>query len=70
MLFLRHDLVTRLGKIPLPDHELAHTIGAATVLGHLDLHPLNVMVGPGGPTVIDWPAASLLTTIRVHGKID
>jgi len=26
---------------------------------HLDLHPLNVMVGPKGPVVIDWTNACL-----------
>ena len=25
---------------------------------HLDLHPLNVLIGPKGPVVIDWTAAS------------
>jgi len=25
---------------------------------HLDLHPLNVILGPRGPVVIDWPSAA------------
>ena len=25
---------------------------------HLDLHPLNVLLGPSGPVVIDWPRAA------------
>ena len=26
---------------------------------HMDLHPLNVIVGPNGPVVIDWTNAGL-----------
>lgn len=32
---------------------------------HLDLHPMNVIVGPGGPVVIDWTNAR-----RGHGDFD
>jgi uncharacterized protein (TIGR02172 family) len=28
-------------------------------LCHNDFHPLNVLVGPGGPVIIDWESASL-----------
>jgi aminoglycoside phosphotransferase (APT) family kinase protein len=30
-----------------------------TGLVHLDLHPLNVLVGPRGPVVIDWSNAAI-----------
>ena len=33
-------------------------IGAGDALLHLDLHPLNVLLGPRGPVVIDWPNAA------------
>jgi uncharacterized protein (TIGR02172 family) len=29
------------------------------ILCHNDFHPLNVLVGPGGPVIIDWESASL-----------
>jgi Ser/Thr protein kinase RdoA (MazF antagonist) len=29
-----------------------------TALLHLDLHPLNVLIGPSGPVVIDWTNAA------------
>jgi aminoglycoside phosphotransferase (APT) family kinase protein len=32
-------------------------IGEGNGLLHLDLHPLNVMLGPRGPVVIDWARA-------------
>lgn len=40
------DLHDRLGRVPAREH-------GASVL-HLDLHPDNVLLGPGGPVVIDW----------------
>jgi aminoglycoside phosphotransferase (APT) family kinase protein len=45
-----HDL-----KAPawLPDAPVGRGVG----LLHLDLHPLNVMMGPKGPVVIDWARA-------------
>lgn len=33
-------------------------VGAAAVVLHLDLHPHNVIVGTGGPVVVDWSFAS------------
>ena len=47
-------------------HRQLHVIGApdwvrtapgseGDALLHLDLHPLNVMISPRGPVVIDWP---------------
>ena len=32
--------------------------GSGTALIHLDLHPDNVLLGPDGPVVIDWPNAA------------
>ena len=32
-------------------------VGRGVGLLHLDLHPLNVMMGPRGPAVIDWARA-------------
>jgi Phosphotransferase enzyme family len=32
-------------------------VGRGRALLHLDLHPLNVMMGPNGPVVIDWARA-------------
>jgi aminoglycoside phosphotransferase (APT) family kinase protein len=32
-------------------------VGRGGALLHLDLHPLNVMMGPRGPVVIDWARA-------------
>ena len=37
----------------LPDAPVGRGVG----LLHLDLHPLNVMMGPRGPVVIDWARA-------------
>jgi aminoglycoside phosphotransferase (APT) family kinase protein len=42
------DLQARLHALPWP--------GGQPLL-HLDLHPLNVLVGPDGPVVIDWTNA-------------
>ncbi len=33
--------------------------GAGPTLVHLDLHPLNVLISPTGPVVIDWANAAL-----------
>ncbi|MGH8983121.1 MAG: phosphotransferase [Acidimicrobiia bacterium] len=36
-----------------------HTpLGEGPVILHLDLHPLNVILGPAGPVVIDWTNAA------------
>jgi hypothetical protein len=51
------DLHHRLHDIPGPDWLRAAPGGAGDRLLHLDLHPLNVMVTPTGPVVIDWPNA-------------
>lgn len=35
----------------------ASPCGAGDRVNHFDLHPLNVLLGPTGPVVIDWPNA-------------
>lgn len=51
------DLHRRLHEIEGPDFLPAAPVGTGTKVLHLDLHPLNVMIGPKGPVVIDWPNA-------------
>ncbi|HEY5173343.1 MAG TPA: aminoglycoside phosphotransferase family protein [Acidimicrobiia bacterium] len=50
------DLHDRLHEIPGPDWLPAMPDGGDRLL-HLDLHPLNVIMSPQGPVVIDWPNA-------------
>lgn len=38
-------------------HEIDHPEGGTLL--HLDLHPLNVILGPDGPMVIDWTNAAV-----------
>jgi aminoglycoside phosphotransferase (APT) family kinase protein len=52
------DLHRQLHDIPAPDFLPAAPVGAGDRMLHLDLHPLNVILGPRGPVVIDWPNAS------------
>ncbi len=53
------DLHTHLHNVPPPDF-LASTPGlTGNSVVHLDLHPLNVIIGKKGPVVIDWSNASL-----------
>lgn len=51
------DLHHRLHEIEAPDFLPAAPVGTGTKVLHFDLHPLNVMIGPKGPFVIDWPNA-------------
>ena len=51
------DLHRRLHEIEAPDFLPALPIGTGSKVLHLDLHPLNVMLGPKGTFVIDWPNA-------------
>jgi aminoglycoside phosphotransferase (APT) family kinase protein len=51
------QLHQRLHEIPAPDWLPAGPGPAGDRLIHLDLHPLNVILGPSGPVVIDWPNA-------------
>ncbi len=50
---LHHEL----HEIPAPNFLPAAPTGEGSCLLHLDLHPLNVMIGPSGPVVIDWTRA-------------
>src|SRR5207342_608919 len=50
------DLHDRLHVIPAPDW--LPRVDDGDRLVHLDLHPLNVMLAPGGPVVIDWTNAA------------
>jgi aminoglycoside phosphotransferase (APT) family kinase protein len=51
------ELHQRLHEIPAPDWLPDAPFGAGDDLLHLDLHPLNVIIGANGPVVIDWPNA-------------
>lgn len=51
------DLHRRLHELTAPDWLPDAPVGRGTRLLHLDLHPLNVMIGPNGPVVIDWTGA-------------
>jgi aminoglycoside phosphotransferase (APT) family kinase protein len=51
------DLHERLHRIPAPSG-LQHAPMPGDRLLHRDLHPLNVMITPEGPVVIDWSNAS------------
>jgi aminoglycoside phosphotransferase (APT) family kinase protein len=51
------DLHRRLHEVAAPDWLPEAPIGRGGRLLHLDLHPLNVMIGPTGPVVIDWANA-------------
>lgn len=48
----------RLHDIAAPDWLPPAPFGIGDRLLHLDLHPLNVMLSPSGPVVIDWPNAA------------
>jgi tRNA A-37 threonylcarbamoyl transferase component Bud32 len=50
---LHHGLHSLTAPPWLEDAPVGHGVG----LLHLDLHPLNVMMGPKGPVVIDWARA-------------
>lgn len=51
------DLHRRLHDIEAPEFLPVAPVGTGTKVLHLDLHPLNVMIGPKGVFVIDWPNA-------------
>ena len=50
------DLHDRLHILTAPAG-LPHPAGPGDRVVHLDLHPANVMLAPGGPVVIDWSNA-------------
>jgi aminoglycoside phosphotransferase (APT) family kinase protein len=51
------DLHQRLHELPGPEWLGPAPCGRGDRLLHLDLHPLNVMMSPRGPIVIDWANA-------------
>ncbi|HEY7136246.1 MAG TPA: phosphotransferase [Acidimicrobiia bacterium] len=51
------ELHDRLHAIPAPDWLDLAPAGEGACVVHLDLHPLNVLIGPEGPVVIDWTNA-------------
>ena len=51
------DLHRQLHELVAPDWLQDAPVGRGDRLLHLDLHPLNVMIGPEGPVVIDWTGA-------------
>jgi aminoglycoside phosphotransferase (APT) family kinase protein len=51
------DLHDQLHEIPAPDW-LDQSADGGDRLVHLDLHPLNVLLSPSGPVVIDWANAA------------
>ncbi len=53
------ELHLALHRIAPPDFLPPTPVGSGQRVVHMDLHPLNVMVGPTGPVVIDWTNASL-----------
>lgn len=52
------DLHTRLHRLPAPDWLSPAPVGTGDHILHLDLHPLNVIMSPSGPVVIDWTGGS------------
>jgi aminoglycoside phosphotransferase (APT) family kinase protein len=52
------DLHDRLHAIDVPDFLKSAPIGHGSALVHMDLHPLNVLITPRGPVVIDWTGAA------------
>ena len=52
------ELHLRLHEIPGPDFLPSSPVGRGDRLLHLDLHPLNVLIGRNGPVVIDWTNAA------------
>jgi len=52
------DLHRALHEIPPPDFLPLAPVGPGNGFLHMDLHPLNVMISPSGPVVIDWPNAA------------
>lgn len=50
-------LHNQLHAIAAPDWMAPAPVGSGSAVIHLDLHPLNVMMGTHGPVVIDWTNA-------------
>lgn len=52
------ELHIALHRLPAPGWVTASPCGPGDRLLHLDLHPLNILVSPNGPVVIDWTNAA------------
>ncbi len=52
------DLHLELHSLASPAFLRPAPVGRGTCIVHLDLHPLNVIMGRRGPVVIDWSSAS------------
>jgi aminoglycoside phosphotransferase (APT) family kinase protein len=52
------ELHLRLHDIAAPDFLPPAPVGTGESVVHMDLHPLNVILGPTGPVVIDWTGAA------------
>ena len=51
------DLHLRLHELAAPEWLHDAPVGRGDRLLHLDLHPMNVMMSPRGPVVLDWTGA-------------
>lgn len=51
------DLHRRLHALAAPAWAGPPPVGEGDALVHMDLHPMNVILGPQGPVVIDWTNA-------------
>jgi aminoglycoside phosphotransferase (APT) family kinase protein len=52
------DLHRKLHEVAAPEFLDPAPVGHGDRIVHLDLHPLNVIMGPKGPVVIDWTNAT------------
>jgi aminoglycoside phosphotransferase (APT) family kinase protein len=52
------DLHAKLHELAAPEFLWPAPVGTGDRMVHMDLHPLNVIVSPKGPFVIDWAGAS------------
>ena len=53
------ELHRQLHQLAPPDFLVPAPVGSGRRVVHMDLHPLNVIVAPSGPVVIDWTNASV-----------
>jgi aminoglycoside phosphotransferase (APT) family kinase protein len=53
------DLHHRLHEVTPPDFLPRSSVRTGSRILHMDLHPMNVMIGPKGPVVIDWTGAAV-----------
>ena len=53
------ELHDELHQVAPPDFLPAAPVGSGECVVHMDLHPLNVIIGSAGPVVIDWTNAGV-----------